>query len=155
MNDLDKIKCIVGIGLKELRLKSGYKSYEQFAFEHKMSRIQYWKMENGTNFTIKSLLNILNAHDIELETFISTLCEKANTKTKDSLRLEKIIVHTAMNKKEFAEHLGYKNLNQLNHILFGGSLISIPLAHKIKKHFPELNLAWILEGKGEFLEENH
>ena len=155
MNDLDKIKCIVGIGLKELRLKSGYNSYEQFAFEHKMSRIQYWKMENGTNFTIKSLLNILNAHDIELETFISTLCEKVNTKTKDSLRLEKIIVHTAMNKKEFAEHLGYKNLNQLNHILFGGSLISIPLAHKIKKNFPELNLAWILEGEGEFLEENH
>ena len=155
MNDLDKIKCIVGIGLKELRLKSGYKSYEQFAFEHKMSRIQYWKMENGTNFTIKSLLSILNAHDIELETFVTLLFEKADIKTKNSLRLEKIIAHTAMNKKEFAEHLGYKNLNQINHILFGGSLISIPLANKIKKHFPEITLAWILKGEGKFLEETH
>ena len=41
MNDLDEITCKVGIALRSLRIEAGYKSYEQFAFEYGISRIQY------------------------------------------------------------------------------------------------------------------
>lgn len=48
---------IVSIGerIKSLRINAGYKSYEVFAWENNLSRIQYWKMEKGTNCTLKSL----------------------------------------------------------------------------------------------------
>lgn len=36
-----------------------------------MSRIQYWRMEKGTNITISPLLRVLDAHNIILEDFFS------------------------------------------------------------------------------------
>lgn len=47
---------IVSIGerIKSLRMNAGYKSYEVFAWENNLSRIQYWKMEKGTNCTLKA-----------------------------------------------------------------------------------------------------
>ena len=55
----------IGNKLREIRINAGFDSYETFAYENDLSRIQYWKMENGTNFTIKSLLKILNIHGID------------------------------------------------------------------------------------------
>ena len=52
MNDLDEISCKVGIALRSLRLEAGYKSYEQFAFEHGISRIQYWSRSCRLNKVI-------------------------------------------------------------------------------------------------------
>ena len=45
---------IVSIGeiIKSLMINTGYKSYEVFAWENNLSRIQYWKMEKGTNCTL-------------------------------------------------------------------------------------------------------
>ena len=73
MNDLDEITCKVGIALRSLRIEAGYKSYEQFAFEYGISRIQYWKMESGNNFTLKSLLTVLDTHELSLEKFLLSL----------------------------------------------------------------------------------
>ncbi|WP_103068994.1 hypothetical protein [Aquimarina sediminis] len=55
--------------LKQLRIDSGHTSYETFAWEHGIGRMQYWKMEKGSNFTMKSLLRILRAHKISLADF--------------------------------------------------------------------------------------
>ncbi len=55
--------------LEQLRLEKGYTSYENFAIEHGISRMQYWRMEKGTNFTFESLLKILDAHQISLKEF--------------------------------------------------------------------------------------
>jgi predicted transcriptional regulator len=55
--------------LKELRVEKGYSSYENFAWDNNIPRIQYWRMEKGTNFTIKNLLRILDAHQISLKDF--------------------------------------------------------------------------------------
>lgn len=59
--------------IKELRIEKGYSSHEFFAWEHKLSRVQYYKMEAGTNFTMKSLFKILNIHEISLEDFFKGL----------------------------------------------------------------------------------
>ena len=55
--------------LERLRIEKGFTSYENFAIEYGISRMQYWRMEKGTNFTFESLLKILDAHKITLEEF--------------------------------------------------------------------------------------
>ncbi len=59
--------------LKELRVAKGYTSYETFAFENDINRVQYWRMEKGNNFTMNSLLKILDIHKISLEEFFNGL----------------------------------------------------------------------------------
>lgn len=54
-----------------LRKNAGYKSYETFAFDHGIARQQYWRLERGENFTIKSLLKVLEAHQITIEEFFA------------------------------------------------------------------------------------
>ena len=55
--------------LERIRKEKGYTSYENFAIEHGISRMQYWRMEKGTNFTFESLLKILDAHQMSLSEF--------------------------------------------------------------------------------------
>lgn len=55
--------------LKQLRIDSGYKSYETFALDNALDRKQYWRAENKANLTLKSLIKILNKHKISLEDF--------------------------------------------------------------------------------------
>lgn len=55
--------------VRQLRKERGYVSYDYFAWEYKIPRVQYWRMEKGTNFTIKNLLRILDAHDMTLKEF--------------------------------------------------------------------------------------
>ncbi len=57
--------------LEKIRIAPGYTSYENFAIEHGISRMQYWRMEKGTNFTFESLLRILEAHKMSLSAFFS------------------------------------------------------------------------------------
>lgn len=59
--------------IKTLRIEKGYVSSEFFAWENNIPRVQYWRMEKGTNFTIKTLLRILDVHDMTLEKFFSDL----------------------------------------------------------------------------------
>ena len=57
--------------LKKIRIEKGYTSYENFAYQNDLPRVQYWRMEKGTNFTIKNLLKILEIHQISIEDFFS------------------------------------------------------------------------------------
>ena len=66
---LDKRIIKVAKKLEKIRIEKGYTSYENFAIEHSISRMQYWRMEKGTNFTFESLLKILDAHQISLADF--------------------------------------------------------------------------------------
>lgn len=63
----------VGDRLKELRIKKGFTSYEEFAWSYDLDRKQYWRMENGANMTLKSLLKLLNIHQITFEEFFKGL----------------------------------------------------------------------------------
>jgi len=44
MNSEKDICKEIGNKLKNLRVKNGYSSYENFAVEHELSRMQYWRM---------------------------------------------------------------------------------------------------------------
>ena len=69
----ESLKANIGKELKRLRVNAGYKSYEVFAWDNKISRIQYWKMEKGTNCTLKSLKRLLDIHDVNMDTFFNSL----------------------------------------------------------------------------------
>lgn len=59
--------------LKEIRLSKGYSSYETFAFDNNLNRVQYWRIESGSNITLKTLLKVLEIHKISLEEFFKDL----------------------------------------------------------------------------------
>ncbi len=65
----------IGNYIKKLRIDRGYISYEYFAWEHKIPRVQYWRMEKGNNFTLKSLLRVIDAHNITLDEFFNGMVE--------------------------------------------------------------------------------
>ncbi len=58
----------------ELRKKKGYTSHEDFAFDHDIPRVQYWRIEKGkTNLTLKSLIRLLSIHKMTVEEFFAGL----------------------------------------------------------------------------------
>lgn len=59
--------------IKQLRKEKGFTSYETFAFEHEINRVQYWRIEKGQNITLKTLIKILLIHKISLEDFFKDL----------------------------------------------------------------------------------
>ena len=59
----------LGKRIKELRKAKGYKNYEQFAFEHRISRSQYGRYEKGQDIRFTSLCKVLKALDVSFEEF--------------------------------------------------------------------------------------
>jgi hypothetical protein len=63
----------IGERIKELRKGAGYTSYESFAFDHEIPRVQYGRMEKGVNFRIITLMRVLEIHKLTLEEFFTGL----------------------------------------------------------------------------------
>jgi hypothetical protein len=59
--------------LKQLRVAKGYSSYEAFAFDHELPRVGYGRHEQGSNLTLKSLLRLLDIHQMSLAEFFADL----------------------------------------------------------------------------------
>lgn len=59
--------------LKDLRVKAGYTSHENFAWDNDISRVQYWRIEKGKNITLETLFKVLDIHKITLEEFFKGL----------------------------------------------------------------------------------
>lgn len=59
--------------IKQLRKDSGYTSYETFAYDNEINRVQYWRVENGQNITLKTLLKILYIHKISVAEFFKSI----------------------------------------------------------------------------------
>ena len=68
----DSIKKVAD-RLKALRIEAGYTSYESFANEHDLPRVQYWRMEKGTNFRFTSFLIILDKHNLTMREFFKQI----------------------------------------------------------------------------------
>lgn len=79
-SDFEGTIALVGAKLKALRVQAGYKSYEVFAWENDLSRIQYWKMEKGVNCTFKSLHKVLEIHQMSIQEFFATLDQAVSDK---------------------------------------------------------------------------
>jgi transcriptional regulator with XRE-family HTH domain len=59
--------------LKEIRKEKGYSNYEHIAFELGMSRSAYWRLENGANFNLKTLIKVLRLLNVSLEDFFKEI----------------------------------------------------------------------------------
>jgi transcriptional regulator with XRE-family HTH domain len=60
---LDKIN----IKIRNRRIELGYNSAEQFAFENKLNRSTYQRVEQGKNMTLDTLVKVAQALKIEIK----------------------------------------------------------------------------------------
>lgn len=67
---------LVSERLKEIRKEKGFSSYETFAVDNDLDRKQYWRVENGHNITIKTLMKILEIHKKDPSVFFKEIESK-------------------------------------------------------------------------------
>jgi transcriptional regulator with XRE-family HTH domain len=68
----DDIRVIrIGEKLRKLRKENGYTNYITFADENGLDKSQYWRLEAGIGFNIKSLIRILDIHKVSLREFFA------------------------------------------------------------------------------------
>ena len=71
------VLVVVGTRLADLRIKKGYSTIKEFTQKYDLPEIQYWRMEKGkANVTLKSLVKILNIHNITLQEFFCLVTEE-------------------------------------------------------------------------------
>lgn len=63
----------IGNRVRALRKANTNLSAEDFANEESFDRVQYSRIENGANITMKTLLKVVDAHNITLKEFFSDL----------------------------------------------------------------------------------
>jgi transcriptional regulator with XRE-family HTH domain len=64
----------IGTGLSILRMSKGFDTVSNFAIAFDLPPNQYWKIENGkANITIKTLLRLLEIHNVTVEEFFCHL----------------------------------------------------------------------------------
>jgi len=151
--ELNELHQKIGAELKSMRLLADFSSYEVFADKNKLSKIQYFKMEKGTNFTLKSLDRILKIHDISIINFFHKFDKETKTPTNVEC-VDRIIIlldSLQQSKLEFSKSIGFSNANQINAILSGRNNISAKLAYQIEKIYPQFKFSWILNGEGEMV----
>src|SRR5210317_606203 len=74
--------------------------------------------------------------------------------TKDFIiRLEKIIDYYGLSASSFAENIGVQR-SSISHILSGRNKPSLEFIMKVLSSFPEVDLYWLLNGKGNFPKED-
>lgn len=57
--------------LRNLRKQRGYTNYEKFAWDHDISRGQYYRYEKGADIKFSTLMKVLKALDITPAEFFS------------------------------------------------------------------------------------
>ena len=151
--ELNELHQMIGAELKRMRLLAGFSNYELFAEKNNMSKIQYFKMEKGTNFTLKSLDRILKIHDISIINFFHKFDKETKTPANIECidRITILLDNLQQSKLEFSKSLGLSNANQINAILKGRNNISAKLAYQIEKVYPQFKFSWILNGEGEMV----
>lgn len=72
-NDPEIQKTLEQLGkrIRELRLKKGYPSFERFAFENEINRVQYGRYENGANISFANLVKLIKAFDLSVSEFFA------------------------------------------------------------------------------------
>ncbi|ELY2017903.1 helix-turn-helix transcriptional regulator [Flavobacterium psychrophilum] len=73
MEDLekDKLNDILKVAnrFRQLRMDAGYSSQETFAYDKDINRVQYWRVEKGSNITLATFFKLLDVHKITPEEF--------------------------------------------------------------------------------------
>ena len=71
-----------------------------------------------------------------------------------SKRLKKVIEFYGESASSFAEKIGVQR-SSISHILSGRNKPSLDFVMKVLSHYPEVELYWLLNGKGQFPNENN
>lgn len=64
-------------------------------------------------------------------------------------RLEQLLAHYELNASSFADAIGVQR-SSISHLLSGRNRPSLDFVMKVIARFPEVNLYWLLNGKGTF-----
>lgn len=64
-------------------------------------------------------------------------------------RLERLLAHYELSASSFADAVGVQR-SSISHLLSGRNRPSLDFVLKVIARFPEVNLYWLLNGKGEF-----
>ena len=64
----------IGKHIRFLRKTNTNLSAENFANEKGFDRVQYSRIENGTNITMKTLLKVVDSHNMTLQDFFNSMC---------------------------------------------------------------------------------
>lgn len=67
----EKVFKEIGARIKALRIERGYTSYEDFAYEHNISRSQFGKYERGADIRMSSLVKVVAALGVTIAEFFS------------------------------------------------------------------------------------
>lgn len=68
-------------------------------------------------------------------------------------RLEILLEYYTLNASSFADKIGVQR-SSMSHLLSGRNKPSLDFVMKIMEVFPDVNVYWILDGKGSFLKSN-
>lgn len=80
-HSFDQLLSVIGAHLAALRLKKGFSTIKEFAQHHDLPEIQYWRIEKGkANVTLKSLVRVLQIHNISLPDFFCVVTEVRSTR---------------------------------------------------------------------------
>jgi transcriptional regulator with XRE-family HTH domain len=67
--ETDSRLVLMGEHIRNLRKTRTNLSAEDFAYEKGFDRVQYSRIENGANITMKTLFKVIEAHQISLSDF--------------------------------------------------------------------------------------
>jgi transcriptional regulator with XRE-family HTH domain len=85
MEKKEKLPELIEVGkrLKQVRKEKGFTNYEHIAYELGMSRSAYWRLENGENFSLKTLVKVCKLLGVTFEEFFQEVkFPKINKKRK-------------------------------------------------------------------------
>lgn len=68
-------------------------------------------------------------------------------------RLERLLRYYGLSASSFADKIGVQR-SSISHLLSGRNKPSLDFVMKVVRSFPEVNLYWLLNGKGSFPQEN-
>ena len=110
-------------------------------------------MEKGANCTLKSLDRVLKLHNISIINFFHGFKKETHSikSSQNKEWINKILKLLKNSKNELSQKIGFSNSNQINAILNDRNNISLELAYKINKVFPEINVMWIFNGHGKMI----
>jgi len=69
--ETDSRLVLMGEHIRNLRKTRTNLSAEDFAYEKGFDRVQYSRIENGANITMKTLFKVIEAHQISLSDFFN------------------------------------------------------------------------------------
>lgn len=69
----DEMLINLGVAIRKLRIKKGYKSAELFSYENNLNRTAYWRWENGQNLTMKNFFKLCSIHKLTPKDFFDSM----------------------------------------------------------------------------------